>query len=60
MPRGADQIDVQRQVRAVLLDGPAGHDADFAQLDGVVDFRPGQFFVAILGLEHGGAWSCQK
>ena len=49
MPRRADQIDVERQMRAVLLDGAAGHDADLAQLDGVVDLGPGQFFVAVLG-----------
>src|SRR5690348_6370482 len=32
----------------VLLDGPAGHDADLAQLHRVIDLRPGQLFVAIL------------
>ena len=46
---GTDQIDVERQVRAVLLDGAARHDADLAQIDGVVDLGPGQFFVAVLG-----------
>ena len=45
----ADEIDVERQVRPVLLDGAAGHDADLAQLDGVVDLGPGQFLVAVLG-----------
>ena len=50
----ADQIDVERQVRPVLLDGSARHDANLAQLDGVVDLRPGQFFVAIFGFSTGG------
>ncbi len=53
---GTDKIDIQRQVRSMLLDGAAGHNAHFAQLDGVVDFGPGQFFVAEFGLSaaHGG------
>ena len=43
----ADEIDVERQMRPVLLDGAAGQDADLAQIDGVVDLGPGQFFVAV-------------
>ena len=33
----------------MLLDGPARHDADLAQIDGVVDLGPGQFLVAVFG-----------
>ena len=47
MPHGADEVDVERQVRPVLLDRAAGDDADLAQLDGVVDLGPGQFLVAV-------------
>jgi hypothetical protein len=46
---GADEVDVERQVVAVLLDGPTGDDANFAEVDGVVDLGPGEFFVAIFG-----------
>ena len=46
---GTDQIDIQRQMRPMLLDRAARHDADLAQIDGVVDLGPGQFFVAIFG-----------
>src|SRR5205814_6112193 len=46
---GTDEIDVQRQMRPMLLDGAAGHQADLAQLDGVVDLGPSEFFVAIFG-----------
>jgi hypothetical protein len=45
----ADEIDVQGQMRAVLLDGAARQQADLAHFDRVVDLGPGQFFVAILG-----------
>lgn len=45
----ADEIDIQRQVWPVLFDGSARHDTDLLQIDGIVDFRPGQFFVAVLG-----------
>jgi hypothetical protein len=38
----------------VLLDGAARQDADLAEIDSVVDFGPGQFFVTILG--SGTAW----
>ena len=41
---GTDQIDVERQVRTVLLDGSARNDADLVQRNRVVDFGPGQFF----------------
>src|SRR5262249_58178952 len=43
-----DEVHVERQVRAVLLDGAAGHDTDLAQLDGVVDLGPGQLLVTVL------------
>src|SRR5262245_7986018 len=44
-------------MRAVLLDGAAGDDADLAQRDGVVDVGPGQLLVAVLGggAAHGGS-----
>ena len=48
-PGRADEVHVERQVRPVLLDGAARHDADLAQLDGVVDLGPGQFLVAVFG-----------
>ena len=37
----ADDVDIERQVRSMLLHGAAGHDAHLAHLDGVVDLRPG-------------------
>src|SRR5687768_14664387 len=46
---GTNDIHVERQVVAVLLDAAAGDDTNLAHLDGVVDLGPGQFFVAILG-----------
>src|SRR5262245_48509123 len=58
---GADEIDVERQMRPMLLDGAARDDADFAHVDGVIDFGPGEFFVAVFSRGaawHGGApWS---
>ena len=51
---GQIEIDVERQVRPVLLDGAARQDADLAQLDRVVDLGPGQFLVTIFG--RGSAW----
>ena len=42
-----EDVDVERQVRSVLLDGAARDDADLAELDRVVDLRPGQLCVAI-------------
>jgi hypothetical protein len=54
-PGWADNIDIKRKMRAVLFHGAARHDADFAELDGVIDFRPGEFFVAEFsgGAAHG-------
>jgi hypothetical protein len=57
---GTNEIDIQRQVRAMLLDCAAGQDTDFAEIDGVVDLRPGQFFVAVFGfgsIAHDGDFS---
>ena len=51
----ADEIDVERQVVPVLLDRPARDDADLAEVDGIVDLRPRELFVAILGGGAGGA-----
>ncbi|HEX3450030.1 MAG TPA: hypothetical protein VHS97_17375, partial [Isosphaeraceae bacterium] len=42
---GADHIDVEWQMRAVLLDGATRENADFAKFDGVVDLGPGEFFI---------------
>ena len=44
----ADEIDVQRQVRTVLLNRAAGDDADLLLIDSVLNFRPGQFFLSML------------
>src|SRR5581483_7184476 len=51
---GADNVYVERQVRPMLLYSAAGHDADFSHFDGIVDFGPGQLFIAILGLGTAG------
>ena len=53
--RGTDEVHVERQVRPVLLDGAARQDADFAQLDGIVDLGPGQLLVTVFGRRRG--WS---
>ena len=45
----ADDIHIERQMWAMLFDRTTRHDADFAQIDGVVDLRPGEFFVTELG-----------
>ena len=54
-PGRADDIDIERQMRAVLFHRAARHDADLAHLDGVIDLRPGQLFVAKFsgGAAHG-------
>ena len=49
-PDRAHQIDIEWQVRAMLLDGPAGNDANFLEFDRIIDLRPGQFFVTVLDL----------
>jgi len=36
-------------VMPVLFNGPTGYDADLSYIDGIVDLRPGEFFVAIFG-----------
>jgi hypothetical protein len=53
--RGADDIDIQRQMRPVLLDRAAGHEADLVQVDGVVVLGSGEFFVTKFcgGAAHG-------
>jgi hypothetical protein len=38
----------------MLLDGSAGNDAHLAQLDGIVDLGPSQFFIAIFGFSSAG------
>ena len=42
-------VDVEGEVRSVLFDGAAGQNADLAEIDGIIDFRPGEFFVAVFG-----------
>src|SRR5260370_27830330 len=37
---GTDDIDIEGQMRAVLLHRSAPDDAHFAHFDGIVDFRP--------------------
>ena len=46
-PARADQIHVQRQVVSMLLDRTTRKNANLAKIDGVIDFRPGQFLVSI-------------
>ena len=46
---GTDQVDIQRQMRTVLLNGSTGQDADFTEVDGVIDLRPGEFLVSVFG-----------
>ena len=48
-PSRADGIDVERQVRAVLLHRPTRDQANLFQINGVVDLGPGQLFVSIFG-----------
>jgi hypothetical protein len=43
-------------MRTVLLDGSTGNNADLPEIDGVVDFRPGQFFVTVFGFRAVGHW----
>ena len=45
---GADKIHIQRKMFPMLLDGSAGHNTDLLSVDGFVDFRPGEFVVAVL------------
>jgi len=39
----ADDIHIERQMGAVLFDRPTRNDADFAQIDGVIDLRQVSF-----------------
>jgi hypothetical protein len=48
-PGRADDIDVQRQVRAVLFHCATGHDANLAQFDGVVDIGGGPLGARLSG-----------
>ena len=50
------QIDIERQVRPVLLDRPARDDANFFELDRVVDLGPGQLFVTVFGQRLATSW----
>src|SRR5262249_55038733 len=51
---GANHIDIKWQMRAMLLNSAARKDADLAKIHRVVDFRPGEFFVAIFSLSLAG------
>lgn len=37
----ANDIDIEGQMMSMLFNGPTGYDADFSQVDSVVDFGPG-------------------
>jgi hypothetical protein len=52
---GTDEIDVQRQMRPVLLDGAAGDDAHLVEGDGLVDLGPSQFLVALVAVLGAGS-----
>src|SRR5262249_36629056 len=54
----ADDVNVERQVRPVLLDRAAGEHADLAEFDRVVDLGPGEFLVAPLGFCPAGHVGC--
>jgi hypothetical protein len=43
---GANHIDIERQMMTVLFDCAAWYNANFAEVDRIVDFGPGQLFVA--------------
>src|SRR5438093_2737118 len=45
----ADDIDIERQMGTMLFDRATRQDADFAQIHGVIDLRPGKLFVTIFG-----------
>ena len=55
--RRAEDVDVEGQVRPVLLDGAARDDADLPELDRVLDLRPRQLRVAILRRPRGSCGS---
>jgi len=44
-----DEVDVQRQVRPMLLDRTAGNETNLPDVDGIINLGPSQFFIAILG-----------
>src|SRR5437667_8650793 len=46
---GADAVDVEGQVRPVLLDGADRHDRDLPGLHRVIDLRPGELGVDVRG-----------
>ena len=41
----ADHVDIERQVRAVLLDGATRQNTHLAEIDRVVDLGPGELFI---------------
>jgi hypothetical protein len=51
---GTHQVNVQRQVVTVLLDRPARNDANLILLNGIVNFRPREFLVAVFGAGFAG------
>ena len=40
---GAEMVDLEWEMMAVLFDRAGGDDGDFAHLHGFVDFGPGEF-----------------
>src|SRR5207253_4169711 len=45
----ADDIDIERQMGTMLFDRATRHDADVAEIHGVIDLRPGELFVTRFG-----------
>ena len=53
-PKAGWRVYVESEGLFLLFDGAAREDADLAEVDGVVDFGPGQFLVTVFG--RGAAW----
>src|SRR5262249_51421127 len=53
--RGANDVDIQWQMSAVLFHGATGDEANLPQLDGVIDFRQSELLIAEFsgGAAHG-------
>ena len=64
--RGRESLRLQQWEIDVLLDRAARDDADLVGTDRIVDFRPGQFLVTVLGsgstghrlVLGSGLWGC--
>ena len=44
-----NEVHIEWKMRAMLFDGATGNDADLAEINGIIDLRPGEFFVAVFG-----------